>query len=189
MGNPEPVRWVYSVRDFVIMGVLSAISAVAYAGLGQVWAALTAATGPLGGAFIGLFQFGHLIAGRIIRRPGSVFLTSVISTVIQAFLGDPAGFYVIGWGIAHGIGAELVFLLMGGYKKPNWLTMCLAAGVAAIFGHFFSYILYGWQTVPYLFYLSIPILSVSSALESGLLAYFVCKTLYKARVIRDEPQE
>jgi energy-coupling factor transport system substrate-specific component len=168
-----------------MMAVLSAISAVAYAGLGQVWAALTAATGPLGGAFIGLFQFGHLIAGGIIRRPGSVFLTSVLSTVIQAFLGDPAGFYVIGWGVTHGIGAELVFLLIRGYSRLSWLTMCLAGGVAAVCGHFFSYALYGWKAAVYLFFVSIPILFISSAFESGLLAYFVCIALRKARVVHN----
>ena len=181
--------WNYSVRDLVMMAVLSSVSAVAYAGLGQAWAALTAATGPVGGAFIGLFQFGHLIAGGIIRRPGSVFLTSVLSTVVQAFLGDPAGFYVIGWGVTHGIGAELVFLMMGGYKNPTWFKMCLAAGVAAICGHFFSYALYGWQAALYLFFVSIPILFVSSALESGLLSYFVIVALRKSRVIQEEPSQ
>lgn len=185
---PKDKWWAYSVRDFVLMAVLSAISGVAYAGLGQAWAALTAATGPLGGAFIGFFQFGHLIAGGIIRRPGSVFLTSVLSTVVQAFLGDPAGFYVIGWGVTHGIGAELVFLLMGAYRRPSWLTMCLAAGIAAVCGHLFSYVLYGWQAALYLFFVSIPILFVFSALESGLLSYFVIKSLKKSKVIHESPQ-
>jgi ABC-type thiamin/hydroxymethylpyrimidine transport system permease subunit len=169
-----------------MIAVLSAISAVAYAGLGQVWAALTAATGPVGGAFIGLFQFGHLIAGGVIRRPGSVFLTSVLSTVVQAFLGDPAGFYVIGWGVTHGIGAELVFLLMGGYGNPTWFVMCLAAGVAAICGHLFSYSIYGWSAARYLFFISIPILFLSSALESGMLSHLVLVALRRSRVVRNE---
>jgi len=172
----------YSIRDVVVIAVLSAISAVAYAGLGQLWAALTAATGPLGGAFLGLFQFGHVLAGAIVRRPGAVFITSVLSTLVQAFLGDPAGFYVIGWGVTHGIGAELVFLLANGYRNVRWLTLAAAAGVAAVFGHLFSYVLYGWQSAFSLFLLSIPILFVSSALESGLVAYAVFQALRRAGV-------
>lgn len=171
----------YTVRDLVIMAALSAISAVGYAGLGHVWAVATAALGPLGGAFIGLFQFGHLIAGCLIRKPGTVFIVSVLSTAVQALLGDPAGIYVIGWGVTHGIGTEAVFLLMRGYRGPPRLAvLMLAGGLGAVCGHFFSYALYGWEGAISMFFVSIPILLVSSAVMSGMLAYYVFLSLEKA---------
>lgn len=58
----------YRTYDFVVMALLAAISAVAYAGLAQVWAALTAATGPLGGAFLGLFRIGKRSTNHICHR-------------------------------------------------------------------------------------------------------------------------
>lgn len=175
------MRWAnYQERDFVVMGVLSAAAAVAYAGLGQIWAVLTAATGPLGGTLIGLFQFGHVLAGCLIRRPGSVLIVSVLSTVIQAFLGDPAGFYVIGWGVTHGIGAELVFLLSGAYQRPTWFKLSLASGVAAVCGHFFSFVLYGWEAAMSLFIVSVPIVFIFSGLESGSLAHWLHAALLRA---------
>ncbi len=175
--------FLYPNRDWVIIAILSVISAVAYAGLGQLWAALTAATGPLGGAFLGLFQFGHILAFAIIRRPGVAFITSVLSTVVQSLLGDPAGVYVLGWGIMHGIGAELIFAIFR-YRNTSWLSLCFASGTAAIFGHLWSYYLYGWEAAMYLFYISIPILFVSSALESGLIAYGISSLLEKHGFIK-----
>src|SRR5690349_12187579 len=115
-----------TVREVVIIAVLCGVSAVVYAGLGQVWAALTASTGPLGGVLIALFQFGHVLAGALIRRRGVVFITSVLSTVIQAFLGDPAGLYVIGWGVTHGLGAELIFNVMNGFANPRFSVYAVA---------------------------------------------------------------
>jgi len=170
----------FSVRELVLIAAICAVSAVVYAGLGQIWAALTAATGPLGGVVIGLFQFGQVLAGALIRRRGAVFITSVLITVIQAFLGDPAGLYVIGWGIFHGIGAELVFNLMDGYENPRLSVYAIASGVAAVFGQFFSYYLYGWDAAFWMFIVSIPLLFVFSAIESGGLVFFVKRGLARA---------
>jgi len=172
----------FSTRDIVLIAVLCAVSAVVYAGLGQVWSALTAATGPLGGVLIALFQFGHVLAGALVRRRGVVFITSVLSTVIQAFLGDPAGFYVIGWGITHGIGAELVFNAMNGYARPRFSVFAIASGVAAVCGHFFSYYLYGWDGAFWMFLISIPLLFIFSAIESGGLVYLVLRGLERAGI-------
>jgi len=180
MDRPPPTRSrPYRTYDFVVMAFLSAISAVAYAGLAQVWTALTAATGPLGGAFLGLFQFGHLIAFAVLRKPGVAFITSVLTTVGQLLIGDPAGAYVLGWGVFHGLGAEGVFLITR-YRKPTALTLSIAAGIAAVLGHLYTYKVYGWEGALGLFYLSLPILFVSSAIESGLLSYFVAAGLTRA---------
>jgi len=173
-----------TTREIVLMAALSAVSAVAYAGLGQVWALLTAATGPIGGVAIAFFQIGHLIAGGLIPKPGVVFVTSVLSTVVQAFLGDPAGIYVIGWGITHGIGAEAIFLLMRGYGDHRLAVFCIAAGTAAVFGHFYSYALYGWEGAAYLFLISIPLLFVTSAIESGASASWIVRAVERARASR-----
>jgi energy-coupling factor transport system substrate-specific component len=165
------------------MALLAAISAVAYAGLAQVWTALTAATGPLGGAFLGLFQFGHLIAFALLRKRGVALITSILTTVGQLLIGDPSGAYVLGWGVFHGLGAEAIFFATG-YKSTSFLTLGLAGGLAAILGQIYSYWVFGWQGVLWLFYVSLPILFFSSALESGGLAFYVTKALARTRLIR-----
>ncbi len=171
----------YRTYDFVVMALLSAISAVAYAGLAQVWTALTAATGPLGGSFLGLFQFGHLIAYAVLRKPGVAFITSVLTTVGQLLIGDPAGAFVLGWGVVHGVGAEFVFLVTR-YRPAGAWSLCIAGGFAAVLGQLYSYYVYGWEQAISLFYISLPILFVSSAIESGLLAYFVSRGLVRAGI-------
>lgn len=170
--------------DIVVISVLSAISAVAYAGLAQVWTALTASMGPLGGAMLGLFQFGHLIAFGVLRRPGVTLGTSVLTTVGQLLIGDPAGAYVLGWGVVHGLAAEGVFAL-NRYRPGNRVSFGLAAGVAAVAGQFLTRKVYGWEGATRLFYISLPILFVSSWIESGLLAYYVTAGLRKAGLSRE----
>lgn len=168
-----------ALRAVVMVSAICAVSAVVYAGLGQIWAVVTASTGPLGGVVIGLFQFGHVLAGALIPKRGVVFATSVLTTIIQAFLGDPAGVYVIGWGLAHGIGAELAFVLLDGYKRPRFSVFAIASGVAAVCGHFFSYYLYGWDGAFTMFMVSVPMVFVFSALESGGLVYLIVNSLRK----------
>ena len=153
--------------------------------MAQVWTVLTASFGPLGGAFLGLFQFGHIIAFAVLRKPGVALFTSILTTVGQLLIGDPAGAYVLGWGVAHGVGCELVFALTR-YRSQRLLTLSLAAGLAAVLGHVYTYFLYGWEGVLWTYFISIPILFLSSAFESGVLAYYVSRALNRIR--KSSPQ-
>lgn len=176
--RPWPSR--YSTYDYVVMAMLSAVSAVAYVLLAQVWTALTASFGPLGGAALGLFQFGHLIAFAVLRKPGVALITSVLTTVGQLLIGDPSGAYVLGWGLFHGLGAELVFALFR-YRSWAFPVLALAGGVAAVIGQCYSYFVFGWEGAISLFIISLPVLFVASAMESGLLAHLASKAIVKLR--------
>jgi energy-coupling factor transport system substrate-specific component len=169
----------FGTFDLVVIAILSAVSAVAYVLMAQVWTAVTAATGPLGGAFIGVFQFGHVLAFAILRKPGVAFATSFLTTVGQLLLGDPSGAFVLGWGVVHGLGAELVFGLSR-WRKNGFMTLALAAGVAAVLGQFYSFLVFGWSDALNLFYLSLPILFFSSAIESGGIAFLARKAINRA---------
>ena len=173
----------YNTYDFVVMALLSAVSAVAYVLLAQVWTALTAAMGPLGGALLGLFQFGHLLAFAILRKPGVTFFTSVLTTVGQLLLGDPSGAYVLGYGVIHGAAAELVFASTR-YRSWSFPVLALAGAIAAVCGQVYSYFVFGWQSAQLLFYASLPILFLSSAIESGLIAYVGGRAVERARAGR-----
>jgi ABC-type thiamin/hydroxymethylpyrimidine transport system permease subunit len=168
----------YNTYDYVVMALLAAVSAVAYVLLAQIWTALTAALGPLGGALLGLFQFGHLLAFAVLRKPGVTFFTSVLTTVGQLLLGDPSGAYVLGWGIIHGAAAEGVFFASR-YRKCSFGLLALAAGLAAVLGQLYSYYVFGWDSAQYLFFISLPLVFLSSALESGAIAYFAAQPLKK----------
>lgn len=171
----------YTTYDVVVMAMLAAVSAVAYVLLAQVWTALTASMGPLGGALLGLFQFGHLLAFAILRKPGVAIITSVLTTVVQLFLGDPSGAYVLGWGVIHGAAVEAVFAATG-YRTAKFWVLALAGGLAAACGQIYSYYVFGWQDALMLFYASIPILFASSAIESGLIASVVAQAVERSRL-------
>jgi energy-coupling factor transport system permease protein len=170
----------YTTYDLVVIALLSAVSAVAYVLLAYVWTALTASMGPLGGALLGMFQFGHLLAFAILRKPGVTFATSVLTTVGQLLLGDPSGVYVLAWGVVHGAGAEAVFAATR-YRSVSFLTLGLAAGLAGACGQVVSYFVFGWQDALSLFYMSLPILFVSSAIESGGIALIIANAIDRSR--------
>jgi energy-coupling factor transport system permease protein len=170
----------YTTYDLVVIALLSAVSAVAYVLLAYVWTALTASMGPLGGALLGMFQFGHLLAFAILRKPGVTFLTSVLTTVGQLLLGDPSGAYVLAWGVVHGAAAEAVFAATR-YRSVSFLTLGLAAGLAGACGQVVSYFVFGWQDALSLFYISLPILFISSAIESGGIASIVARAVLRTR--------
>ena len=173
----------FGTRDIVIIAALAAVSGVVYTGIGQVWLAASAAFGPLGGSLIGLFQFGHVLAYALLRKPGVIFATSVLSTVVQTLIGDPTGILVIGWGVTHGIAAEAVVLLVR-YRSTSFWTLASSAGVGAVAGQFFSYWLYGWEHAIWMFFVSLPIVLIASAIESGGLAYLVARRVEKSGVLR-----
>jgi hypothetical protein len=68
------------------------------------------------------------------------------------------------------------------YRTPGPVTLGLAGGLAAVLGQLYTYKIYGWQAVLWMFYVSLPILFVSSAVESGLLAFFVARAISKTRI-------
>lgn len=176
-------RQPFGTRDIVIIAALAAVSGVVYTGIGQVWLAASSAFGPLGGSLIGLFQFGHVLAYALLRKPGVMFATSVLSTVVQALIGDPTGIMVIGWGVTHGIAAEIVVLLWR-YRSASFWVLGTSAGIGAVAGQFFSYWLYGWQQAMWLFFASLPIVLIASAVESGGLAYLVARRVEKSGILR-----
>jgi energy-coupling factor transport system substrate-specific component len=173
----------FGIRDTVLIAVLAAISGVIYTAIGQVWLAASSAFGPLGGALIGLFQFGHVLAYALLRKPGVILATSVLSTVVQALIGDPTGILVIGWGVTHGLGGEIVALVTR-YRSTSFWTLAASAGVGAVAGQFFSYWLYGWEHALWMFFVSIPVVFLASGTESGGLAYFVANKVRKSGVLR-----
>jgi energy-coupling factor transport system substrate-specific component len=173
----------FGLRDIVLIAVLAAVSGVVYTGIGQIWLAASTAFGPLGGSLIGLFQFGHILAYALLRKPGVILATSILSTVVQALIGDPTGILVIGWGVAHGLGSEAV-ALAARYRSTSFWTLVISAGVGALLGQFFSYWLYGWEHALWMFFVSLPIVFVASGLESGGLAFFVAAKVRQSGVLQ-----
>jgi len=167
-----------STRDLILIALCAAISGVTYTLLGQPWLALSTAFGPLGGAALGLFQYGHLIAFAFVPRPGVALTVSILSTTTQFLIGDPTGIAVLGWGVAHGLGAELVFAISR-YRSPNFAVFFLAAGLGAAFGQMFSLYLYGWEDTSQIFIASLFVVFIASGIESGGLSYFVNQAILR----------
>jgi len=177
-----PYGWAdfkYSKWDLLSMAACALAAGLTNVYLLRVWENLTHQTGggPIAGAFLGFYQIWHLIAGGLIRRPGCVLVTSLLSTLVQTWCGDP--WRVMHWGLWQGLGAELPLLLWGGYRSLSWRRMFLAGGLGGVFGHPVSRRFYGWardSSYAWSFF----ILFVSSAVQSGLFTYALFAERWKA---------
>jgi energy-coupling factor transport system permease protein len=174
----------YSVRDLIMLAVVSAVGALAYTGLNFPTSALNAAGGPLAGAIMtGLFAWTYVINYMLIRKPGAALATGIIGTLLQVVLGNPAGVYTIGWGVLLGVAYEACFAAAG-YRRMSLPIFMVAAAAASQFQTVWSWVLYGWSHAVSQYWLSIPINMVSGAIFAGLLGYLIGRAIMRTGLVR-----
>jgi energy-coupling factor transport system substrate-specific component len=173
----------YSTQEIVLLAVLGVIFGVINVFLGALPQWGGALGGPLLSAALGGFvQISQVLGGYIVRRPGAATITMLINVATQFLAGNPAGIILFPFGLAQGLGAEIVFAL-GRYKKFNWWMMCFAGGMANIASQLMFVIMFGWDAKMGIFLASLPIAFVAGAIESGLIAFGLGKALDKTGLI------
>jgi energy-coupling factor transport system substrate-specific component len=177
----------YSTSDLIILAVIGAIAGVVNTGTGIVWNAANAAGGPLAGAALqGVFMWAYLLAFFLVRKPGSMLIIGLIETTMEALLGNPSGISTIGWGITQGLGAEAVMAFVV-YGNFGWWAFALAGAAASQFGTIWTAFLFGWDSTPEIvsaYWTATPINLVSGFIFSGLLGWWLGKTVEKTGLLR-----
>lgn len=113
-----------------ILGVACGLIFWVWNAIGGAWyKAADALLGGFGGVATGIWVIGGVLGGLIIRKPGAAILVEVIAACVSAAIGNQWGITTVYSGLAQGIGAELVFLLVA-YKAWN-VGVAILAGVGA----------------------------------------------------------
>lgn len=143
---------------------------------GAGYEAVNALTPGLGGVVAGMWFLGGPLGAYIIRKPGAAIFVEVIAATVSALIGNQWGITTLYSGLAQGLGAELVFLILA-YKSYNLATVVISglmAGVGA-----WTYELFTGNLAKTFEFNVIYLIStaLSGAVLAGLLAYFLAKAL------------
>lgn len=179
------LRW--RVVDFVVAAVLGVASGLIFvfwnwAG-GAAFTAIDALTPGIAGIVTGVWYWGGVLGGLIIRKPGAALFVETLAAIVSAALGSQWGVGAIFDGLSQGIGAELVFLVLGYRKFGPWAAM-FAGALSAVGGvlrwGFFSG---GWAygaTYVSLYWVSN---LISGLLLGGLVCWLLVKGLAATGVL------
>lgn len=143
---------------------------------GAGYEAVNALTPGLGGLVAGMWFLGGPLGAYIIRKPGAAIFVEVTAATVSALIGNQWGISTLYSGLAQGLGAELVFLILA-YKSYNLATVVISglmAGVGAWTFELFTGNLAKTFEFNVIYLIST---ALSGAVLAGLLAYFLAKAL------------
>jgi energy-coupling factor transport system substrate-specific component len=127
-------RW--RVVDLTVAAVLAVAGGLLLWGLNATWTPLTTPIGrvwpPLPALLNGLWLLPGVLVGLVVRRPGAALLGETLAALVEAQLGGLWGFATIYYGVAEGLGAELVLALLLYRRFGLWAAMAAGAGSAVV---------------------------------------------------------
>jgi energy-coupling factor transport system substrate-specific component len=165
------------LTDVLVTVVISVVFAIIYRLWGDVSNFAKLAGLQLDQLVYGVWFMAAVVAFLIIRKPGVALLAEIAAASGELIAGSQFGIEALTYGIAQGIGAELVFLLFR-YRSFSVATACLAgiaAGAASlIFDAFKGYLidLQSWNLILYFVFRVI-----GSIFFTGICSYGLVKAL------------
>ena len=123
----------WRVVDIVIASVLGVAGGLVMTLWNLVYSPITA---PLEVALPGLqallyavWLFPAVLVGLVVRKPGAALYGELVAASVSALLGGVWGWTALAWGLAQGLGAEIVFAIL--LYRAWGLVPALLAGLGA----------------------------------------------------------
>ena len=123
-------NWTWRTVDIVVAAAIAIAFGVVFWAWNQVWAAATpafVAVPPAQNILYGVWLVPAVLAGLIIRKPGAALFTELVAASVSAILGSQWGLDAVVSGALQGLGAEIVFLVLG-YRRWT-ITVALIAAI------------------------------------------------------------
>ena len=120
--------------DIVVAAAIAIAFGVVFWAWNQVWAAATPVFVAIPAAqniLYGIWLVPAVLAGLIIRKPGAALFTELVAASVSAILGSQWGLDAVVSGVLQGLGAEIVFLVLG-YRRWTLAVAVIAALGTAI---------------------------------------------------------
>ena len=177
------ISYHFSTAELVFTAVAGVVSGVVNVGFGIVYTALAASAGPLVAGLISPFGLVPIVAIYVVRKPGTAVLAGLLNGVIQFLAGDPAGLWTLAFGVATGLGAEVIFLI-GRYRKWSKLTCFIAGSLSQTASLALIYIAFGWMGLSLGHIVAgVLIAATASGFESGLGGRFVAEAIHRSKLV------
>ena len=172
----------WKLNEIVVLVVLSVAIGVLFWG----WTFVSALATPLSSIGLnyllaGMWFTGGTLVPFLIRKPGAALFGELIAAILEGFI-TQWGLTAAIWGLAQGIGCELVFKATG-YKRWD-LKVMVAAGMAAgvlSYGLDFFYSQY-WTLQPWIWPIQIVSILIGGAFWAGFGAHRVGNAIVRTGV-------
>ena len=125
--------WTWRTVDIVVAAAIAIAFGVVFWAWNQVWAAATpafVAVPPAQNILYGVWLVPAVLAGLIIRKPGAALFTELVAASVSAILGSQWGLDAVVSGALQGLGAEIVFLVVGYRRWTIAVALIAAIGTA-----------------------------------------------------------
>lgn len=126
-------NWTWRTVDIVVAAAIAIAFGVVFWAWNQVWAAATpafVAIPPAQNILYGVWLVPAVLAGLIIRKPGAALFTELVAASVSAILGSQWGLDAVVSGALQGLGAEIVFLVLGYRRWTIAVALIAAIGTA-----------------------------------------------------------
>ena len=182
-------EWAWRTVDIVVAAAIAIAFGVVFWAWNQVWAAATPAFVAIPAAqniLYGVWLVPAVLAGLIIRKPGAALFTELVAASVSAILGSQWGLDAVVSGALQGLGAEIVFLVVG-YRRWTITGALIAAFGTAIAAWVHDTPLYyadiglGPQLVILVF------MVVSAIVIAGIGSWFLMRSLVQTGVLAQFP--
>ena len=127
------IDWTWRTVDIVVAAAIAIAFGVVFWAWNQVWAAATpafVAIPPAQNVLYGVWLVPAVLAGLIIRKPGAALFTELVAASVSAILGSQWGLDTVVSGALQGLGAEVVFLIVGYRRWTIAIALIAAIGTA-----------------------------------------------------------
>ena len=125
--------WTWRTVDIVVAAAIAIAFGVVFWAWNQVWAAATpafVAIPPAQNILYGVWLIPAVLGGLIIRKPGAALFTELVAASVSAILGSQWGLDTVVSGALQGLGAEIVFLVLGYRRWTIAVALVAAIGTA-----------------------------------------------------------
>ena len=126
-------NWTWRTVDIVVAAAIAIAFGVVFWAWNQVWAAATpvfVAVPPAQNILYGVWLVPAVLGGLIIRKPGAALFTELVAASVSAILGSQWGLDTLVSGALQGLGAEIVFLVVGYRRWTIAVALIAAIGTA-----------------------------------------------------------
>ena len=181
--------WSWRTVDIVVAAAIAIAFGVVFWAWNQVWAAATpafVAIPPAQNILYGVWLVPAVLGGLIIRKPGAALFTELVAASVSAILGSQWGLDTLLSGALQGLGAEIVFLVVG-YRRWTIAVALIAAVGTAIAAWIHDTPLYyadiglGLQLVILVF------MVVSAIIIAGIGSWLLMRSLVQTGVLAQFP--
>jgi len=131
----------------------------------------------------GMWFAGGTLIPFLVRKPGAALVGELLAAIIEGFI-TQWGITAAIWGLAQGVGAEIVFALFR-YRTYNLTVLMLAGALSGILSWMLDFVYSNYSGLAHwVWFVQVGSVIVSGAVWAGLVGWLIARGVLRTGVIR-----